>query len=149
MALRITAPIRLLIFAGVAFSQACYYPNGATSNDDFPCLSTGGACCPLKWDCLSNGLCANGGDYGMALTHCRNRYHALTRGLQNDTAARISHGEAAAHSSARRTARIRETRLSSNARMGVGAVTEMDLLIAAIRLAPNTSPYPLEVFWPP
>jgi len=37
--------------------QTCYYPNGDTSPNDSPCSTEGGACCPLNWECLSNGLC--------------------------------------------------------------------------------------------
>lgn len=37
----------------------CYYPNGAlAATDDHPCSSDGySTCCPLNWQCLSNGLC--------------------------------------------------------------------------------------------
>lgn len=49
-------------------AQACFYPNGSPSKqDDRPCSSEpGSACCPLNWQCLSNGLCflENEGYYG-------------------------------------------------------------------------------------
>lgn len=40
-------------------SCACYYPNGDSSDPgDQPCSSDpASACCPLNWQCLSNGLC--------------------------------------------------------------------------------------------
>ncbi|MCJ1253676.1 hypothetical protein MMC24_001488 [Lignoscripta atroalba] len=39
--------------------QSCYYPNGDLSTQgDAPCSDEpGSACCPLNWECLSNGLC--------------------------------------------------------------------------------------------
>ena len=40
-----------------AQAQTCYYPNGDTSPNDSPCSTQSGACCPLNWECLSNGLC--------------------------------------------------------------------------------------------
>ncbi|KAL9044365.1 MAG: hypothetical protein Q9214_002490 [Letrouitia sp. 1 TL-2023] len=48
----------ILIFAVVIEAQSCYYPNGDLSTTDGPCSSKpGAACCPLNWQCLSNGLC--------------------------------------------------------------------------------------------
>ena len=48
--------------------MSCYYPNGDLSTDgDIPCDTSGyGPCCPLNWECESNGLCylANEGYYG-------------------------------------------------------------------------------------
>ncbi|KAF2217555.1 hypothetical protein CERZMDRAFT_80282 [Cercospora zeae-maydis SCOH1-5] len=38
-------------------AQNCYYPNGDVARTDASCFSDGGACCPLGWECLSNGLC--------------------------------------------------------------------------------------------
>ena len=38
-------------------AQTCYYPNGDASPNDSPCSIQDGACCPLNWECLSNGLC--------------------------------------------------------------------------------------------
>ncbi|KAH9825589.1 btb poz domain protein, partial [Teratosphaeria destructans] len=50
----------LLLFARASEAQNCYYPNGALSTSDAACSSDGdSACCPLNWDCLSNGLCYN------------------------------------------------------------------------------------------
>ncbi|KAI5365956.1 hypothetical protein Slin14017_G035960 [Septoria linicola] len=43
-------------------AQNCYYPNGDVARTDASCSSDGGACCPLGWDCLSNGLCFLGGN---------------------------------------------------------------------------------------
>jgi len=40
-----------------ASAQQCYYPNGKPSPNDSPCSSNGGACCPVDWQCLDNGLC--------------------------------------------------------------------------------------------
>jgi hypothetical protein len=37
----------------------CFYPNGDIEPKDMPCSSEGGACCPGRWQCLSNGLCYN------------------------------------------------------------------------------------------
>jgi hypothetical protein len=37
----------------------CFYPNGDLEPKDMPCSSQGGACCPGRWQCLSNGLCYN------------------------------------------------------------------------------------------
>lgn len=61
------APLLLeMVWGLVAFAvlhvnaQSCYYPNGDLSTVDAPCSSSGGApCCPLNWECLSNGLCYN------------------------------------------------------------------------------------------
>ncbi|KAL2054800.1 hypothetical protein ABVK25_005104 [Lepraria finkii] len=41
-------------------SSSCYYPNGDLSSDgDIPCNTSGdGPCCPLNWNCESNGLCS-------------------------------------------------------------------------------------------
>lgn len=48
----------LLTSIGAAAAQDCYYPNGDLSPNDSPCSSeVQGACCPLNWECLSNGLC--------------------------------------------------------------------------------------------
>nr|OQO28060.1 hypothetical protein B0A51_08219 [Rachicladosporium sp. CCFEE 5018] len=47
----------LLLLPSKALAQNCYYPNGDLSTIDYPCSSEGGACCPLNWQCLSNGLC--------------------------------------------------------------------------------------------
>ena len=41
----------------------CFYPNGDIEPNDMPCSSQGGACCPGRWACLSNGLCYNAGRY--------------------------------------------------------------------------------------
>jgi hypothetical protein len=38
-------------------AQDCYYPNGDVSTVDAPCSSSGGMCCAVGWECLSNGLC--------------------------------------------------------------------------------------------
>lgn len=37
----------------------CFYPSGDLEPKDMPCSSQGGACCPGRWECLSNGLCYN------------------------------------------------------------------------------------------
>ncbi|OQO02662.1 hypothetical protein B0A48_12191 [Cryoendolithus antarcticus] len=47
----------LLLIPSRALAENCYYPNGDLSTIDYPCSSDGGACCPLNWRCLSNGLC--------------------------------------------------------------------------------------------
>lgn len=49
----------LLPFALLVYGRNCYYPNGALANtDDHPCSANGhSTCCPLNWQCLSNGLC--------------------------------------------------------------------------------------------
>lgn len=57
---RMWLPLASLLAKSVAETQAqqsCYYPNGDLSKDDSPCSSDGGTCCPLNWECLSNGLC--------------------------------------------------------------------------------------------
>jgi hypothetical protein len=41
----------------------CFYPNGDIEPKDMPCSSLGGACCPGRWECLSNGLCYNDHTY--------------------------------------------------------------------------------------
>ena len=43
----------------LTLAQQCYYPDGSPSKEqDGPCSSDpGAACCPLNWQCLSNGLC--------------------------------------------------------------------------------------------
>ncbi|MCJ1394996.1 hypothetical protein MMC18_007877 [Xylographa bjoerkii] len=57
------APFWLSIFLSrfVVHAQDCFYPNGDLSTEgDGPCSSEpGSACCPLNWECLSNGLCYN------------------------------------------------------------------------------------------
>lgn len=41
-----------------AATQACYYPNGDISLEDVPCGDSGaGICCPLNWQCMTDGLC--------------------------------------------------------------------------------------------
>jgi hypothetical protein len=52
----------VVLALSTANAQTCYYPNGDPSPNDSPCLSgTGssgsGACCPVDWQCLDNGLC--------------------------------------------------------------------------------------------
>lgn len=50
--------ILLLLLPRIVLGQTCYYPNGDVSTSDFPCSSeVDGLCCPLNWQCLSNGLC--------------------------------------------------------------------------------------------
>ncbi|CAK1363249.1 unnamed protein product [Cercospora beticola] len=44
-------------FVPLVSGQNCYYPNGDVARTDASCSSDGGACCPLNWECLSNGLC--------------------------------------------------------------------------------------------
>ncbi|KAL9610571.1 MAG: hypothetical protein Q9167_004722 [Letrouitia subvulpina] len=52
-----TPPV-VLLFPEQKKTQSCYYPNGDLSTTDGPCTSDpGAACCPLNWQCLSNGLC--------------------------------------------------------------------------------------------
>lgn len=48
-----------LLLPNASVHGQCYYPNGDPSkSDDQPCSSNGhSACCPLNWECLSNGLC--------------------------------------------------------------------------------------------
>ncbi|KAM0805018.1 hypothetical protein BDR22DRAFT_885108 [Usnea florida] len=47
-----------ILLSHIVFGQTCYYPNGDVSTTDYPCSSEGeGLCCPLNWQCLSNGLC--------------------------------------------------------------------------------------------
>nr|OQO23542.1 hypothetical protein B0A51_10930 [Rachicladosporium sp. CCFEE 5018] len=53
----VSALYLLLLIPPRALAQNCYYPNGDLSTIDYPCSSDGGACCPLNWQCLSNGLC--------------------------------------------------------------------------------------------
>lgn len=55
----LSAGCLLLPYALLAYGQNCYYPNGALANtDDHPCSTDGhSTCCPLNWQCLSNGLC--------------------------------------------------------------------------------------------
>lgn len=49
--------VALLSLLGV-INCNCYYPNGELSTGDQPCSSdSDSACCPLNWECLSNGLC--------------------------------------------------------------------------------------------
>ena len=48
----------ILILPRIVYAQTCYYPNGDISTSDYPCSSdVDGLCCPLNWQCLSNGLC--------------------------------------------------------------------------------------------
>ncbi|OCK74342.1 hypothetical protein K432DRAFT_430072 [Lepidopterella palustris CBS 459.81] len=50
----------IALWIAVARGTNCYYPNGdlSPSTNDFPCSTIeGAACCPLNWQCLSNGLC--------------------------------------------------------------------------------------------
>lgn len=35
----------------------CYYANGTREPNDYPCVYTPGACCPVWSICMSNGLC--------------------------------------------------------------------------------------------
>ena len=49
-----------LLLPSAFFVQAqCYYPSCCLANtDDHPCSTDGlSTCCPLNWQCLSNGLC--------------------------------------------------------------------------------------------
>lgn len=56
--LRVAGCFAVLHFALESVSaQNCYYPNGDVSRTDASCSDDGGACCPLDWICLSNGLC--------------------------------------------------------------------------------------------
>ncbi|KAM3420293.1 hypothetical protein BST61_g3578 [Cercospora zeina] len=57
-ALHVAGTLVLLHFLPPAVSaQNCYYPNGDVARTDASCSSDAGACCPLGWECLSNGLC--------------------------------------------------------------------------------------------
>jgi hypothetical protein len=48
----------LLLGALRTVATNCYYPDGSLSvAGDGPCSKEGGACCPLHWQCMSNGLC--------------------------------------------------------------------------------------------
>ena len=55
----LSAACSLLFPAVLVDGQDCYYPNGdLAATDDHPCSSGGPSpCCPLNWQCLSNGLC--------------------------------------------------------------------------------------------
>lgn len=57
--LLLSAGCLLLPSALFVHGQDCFYPNGAlAATDDHPCSSDGhSTCCPLNWQCLSNGLC--------------------------------------------------------------------------------------------
>lgn len=68
--MRLSKKIKLLLSAGslllppafFVHGQDCFYPNGApAATDDHPCSSDASdghsTCCPLNWQCLSNGLC--------------------------------------------------------------------------------------------
>lgn len=47
-----------ILLPHIVLGQTCYYPNGDPSTTDYPCSSdVEGLCCPLNWQCLSNGLC--------------------------------------------------------------------------------------------
>lgn len=49
-----------ILLPHIVLAQTCYYPNGDISTSDYPCSSDSdfdGLCCPLNWQCLSNGLC--------------------------------------------------------------------------------------------
>ena len=47
-----------ILLPHLVHGQTCYYPNGDISTSDYPCSSdVDGLCCPLNWQCLSNGLC--------------------------------------------------------------------------------------------
>jgi hypothetical protein len=56
--------LTLLLLPTAIFAQACYYPDGSpvTAEPVAPCNATSAgdavACCPLRWTCLSNLLCA-------------------------------------------------------------------------------------------
>ncbi|KAF2161870.1 hypothetical protein M409DRAFT_58651 [Zasmidium cellare ATCC 36951] len=50
----------LLLLAHLTTAQNCYFPSGTLAPDSTPCFpanSSASVCCPLKWECLSNGLC--------------------------------------------------------------------------------------------
>lgn len=56
-----TYSLSSIIFIGLAFQATsalaeCYYPNGNVTTADFQCQNSD-LCCPLNWQCLSNGLC--------------------------------------------------------------------------------------------
>lgn len=65
--MKLSKKSKLLLSAGclllppsfLVHGQDCFYPNGAlAATDDHPCSSDGhSTCCPLNWQCLSNGLC--------------------------------------------------------------------------------------------
>lgn len=58
-------------------SCQCYYPNGDLStSDDQPCSIDGGfsVCCPLNWECLSNGLCYLGNERYFGRYTCNSSY---------------------------------------------------------------------------
>lgn len=57
--LLLSAGFLLLRAPWFVHGQNCYYPNGdLAATDDHPCSSDGhSTCCPLNWQCLSNGLC--------------------------------------------------------------------------------------------
>lgn len=39
-------------------AQDCFFPDGSVAPDSSSCSTTStGQCCPLNWQCLSNGLC--------------------------------------------------------------------------------------------
>ncbi|KAK4498872.1 hypothetical protein PRZ48_009382 [Zasmidium cellare] len=53
-------PLTILLFLPlVTLAQNCYFPSGALAPDSSPCSPTNSTslCCPLNWECLSNGLC--------------------------------------------------------------------------------------------
>lgn len=66
----------LLLGVRIVLAQTCYWPDGseiASSTDASPCTpafaashlgtsSAANTCCPLNWQCLASGVCANPGD---------------------------------------------------------------------------------------
>ncbi|EME44208.1 hypothetical protein DOTSEDRAFT_24286 [Dothistroma septosporum NZE10] len=46
----------LHLTGGLVSAQSCYFPGGAVDNDSGICEGSS-VCCPLNWECISNGLC--------------------------------------------------------------------------------------------
>ena len=60
MALRSSALSIAIFLLSTVFAQDCFYPNGSLSTGDSresPCGGSTSICCPLNWECMSNGLC--------------------------------------------------------------------------------------------
>lgn len=51
-----TSTLLLLLLVALVHAQSCYYPDGTPTDVDAPCPDSD-LCCPLNWQCLSNGLC--------------------------------------------------------------------------------------------
>lgn len=76
-ALTILALLPLAVFA--ASNSTCFYPNGVSDNQAFPCENGSPMCCPNDMVCLDNGLCHN-----PAVDHYFGRYSCTSKDWTKD-----------------------------------------------------------------